>query len=133
LAQVLRDIIGIYSSYPSALLSLYARVKSFSERAFFQLDENRLAFRVPAMRLSVYFLPRETAHLAFRATIPWVDDPYWRKRYSQVPEDEYKNWKEKLLELADKPVTAAEIKKALDIPEAAVKLILNRMAYEGIF
>ncbi len=133
LKQVLMDIIGVYSSHPSGPLSLYARVKSFSEKAFHKLDEEQLAFRVPAMRQSVYCLPRETAHLAFAATIPPASDPYWEKRYAQknISQQEYQDWKKAILKLAQKPMTAAEIKQAVDIPDALTKSVLNRMAFEG--
>ena len=82
-SQVIKDVIGVYSSHPTAALSLFARTHSFDEQPFLQLDENRLALRVPAMRESVYWVPRETAHLVMSATLPLPNDPYWQKRYSQ--------------------------------------------------
>ncbi|NIR50511.1 winged helix DNA-binding domain-containing protein [candidate division KSB1 bacterium] len=133
--QVLKDIIGVYSSHPTAPLSLHARVKSLDEPAFYELDERRLAFRIPAMRLSIYMLPKDTAHLTFAATVPPASDPRWQKRYSQknrfIRQEDYEDWKEAILKLADKPLTAADIKKAGILPDASVKLVLNRMAYEG--
>ena len=75
LIQILQDIIGVYSAHPTAPLALRARVMSFSERNFCELDVGRLAFRVPAMRESVYMLPRENAHLVMSATIPPASDP----------------------------------------------------------
>jgi hypothetical protein len=111
-AQVLRDIIGVYSSHPSAPLSLYARVKSFSEQAFYRLDDRQLALRVPAMRLSVFMLPKESAHLAFGATIPPASDPYWQQRYSQkgrlIPRAHYATWRRKIIQIAVKPMEAKD-------------------------
>ncbi|HUV07133.1 MAG TPA: crosslink repair DNA glycosylase YcaQ family protein [Spirochaetia bacterium] len=133
--QVLRGIIGVYSSHPSAPLSLYARVESFSEQAFYLLDGKRLAFRIPAMRLSVYMIPADTARFVLAATVPPASDPTWEKRYSQkgrfLANEDYKRWKAAILERAGEPLTAKEIREATGIPDAAVKLVLNRMAFEG--
>ena len=135
LTQVLKDIIGVYSSHPTAPLALYARVRSFTEPAFYKLDENALALRVPAMRLSVYMLPKETARMVMNAVVPSASDPIWEKRYSQkgraIPKEHYSNWKKKILQLANKPLTASEIKEAAGIPDETIKPALNRMAYEG--
>ncbi|MCG8604603.1 winged helix DNA-binding domain-containing protein [bacterium] len=132
---VLRDVIGVYSSHPSGPLSLYARLDSFSEQMFYDLDEQRLAFRVPAMRLSAYFLPRETAPLVVAATFPPPSDPFWEKRYSQknrnMPEHEFEVWKREILQFAREPVTAAKVKQATSVPDEITKIVLNRMAFEG--
>ena len=133
--EVLQGVIGVYSSHPSAPLSLHARVRSFTEQAFRQLDSERLAFRIPAMRLSVHMLPRATAHIAFSAAIPDASDPVWDKRYSHkdrhIPKEKYSEWRRNIEQLAAAPVTAKIIRKETSIPDTAVKPILNRMAFEG--
>jgi len=135
LNQVLKDIIGVYSSHPSAPLSLRARVRTFSEQAFYNLDNNKLAFRVPAMRLSAYMLSSENANLVFAATIPSASDPVWEKRYSQkgrvIPKENYNDWKKQVLKLTAKSLTAKEIKIVSSIPDEKIKMVLNRMAFEG--
>jgi hypothetical protein len=136
MTQVIKDIIGVYSTHPSAPLSLHARVKSFDEQAFYRLDQEQLALRVPAMRQTVYFLSKESALLTFRATIPAASDPYWEKRYSQkgreIPKENYQHWKEKIINLAKRPLTAAEIQEATGIPPDNIKTVLNRLAFEGL-
>jgi hypothetical protein len=62
-ATALRDVIAIYSAQPSAPLSLHARTKKLDAKAYRALD----VLRVPAMRASLHLLPRDTAHLGFRA------------------------------------------------------------------
>jgi hypothetical protein len=135
LVHALRAVIGVYSPHPSGPLSLFARAQTFSEEAFYELDSKHLARRIPAMRMSNYMLPRETAHLAFRAAVPDAADPYWEKRYSGpqrlIPPEEYGTWKNELITLLDEPMTGAEIKERTGIPEETVKFVLNRMAFEG--
>jgi len=77
--QTLKNIIAIYSWHPSAALSLHARLHSFSEEGFYKLETQKTALRMPAMRLSVHMLPKETAAYIFAATVPLPATPYGKK------------------------------------------------------
>ena len=133
--QALKNIIAIYSWHPSAALSLHARLHSFSEEDFYKLETQKTALRMPAMRLSVHMLPKETAAYIFAATVPPTSDPIWEKRYSQpgrkIPSGHYKEWRSLILKTATEPLTVAEIKEKTNIPDELTKFLLNRMGYEG--
>jgi hypothetical protein len=133
--QVLSDIIGVYSNHPTAPLSLHARVKSMSAENFFHLDNKKKGLRIPAMRHSVYLLAAESALRIKAATVPPASDPFWEKRYSQkgrsIPREHYIKWKEQVIKLTDSPLLAKEIKERSGIPDEMVKVVLNRMAFEG--
>jgi len=135
LQQVLKDVIGVYSAHPTAPLSLFARSKQFSESEFHQLEKSKLAVRIPAMRQSAYFLPTEFASSVKAAVLPAPDDPYWEKRYLQkgriIPVEKYPEWKEQILSFAQVPKSASEIKQETSIPDASLKPMLNRLAFEG--
>lgn len=94
--QVLNSILGVYSAHPTAALSLYARTNNFDEQAFYNIDENQIAFRVPSMRQSVYWLPKDDAPMIMAATLDAADSPAWEKRYSQsgrdIPPESYQGW-----------------------------------------
>jgi hypothetical protein len=133
--QVLKDVIAVYSWHPSGPLSLHARLKNFSQSDFNNLETDKSVLRMPAMRLSVHMLPRETAAQIFAATVPHASDPIWERRYSQpgrkIPTEKYNDWRALILKTATKPLTVAEIKEQTDIPEELVKFLLNRMGFEG--
>lgn len=134
-AQVLKDIVGVYSWHPSAPLSLWNRITSFTKKDFNVLDEKRLAIRIPAMRLSNYMLEKDMAFRIFAAAIPAPSEPYWEKRYGKfVPSEKYYDWRDQILDLTkQQPVSLAQIKEASkDIPANLLKIMLNRMAFEGI-
>ena len=134
-SKVLKDIIGVYSWHPSGPLSLLARVNGFKPNDFYELDAQKLAYRVPAMRLSNYMLPSETTFKIMSAVVPLPGDPTWEKRYSNpariVPEGDYQEWRETILKLTVKPLEASDIKKFTAIPDISLKPLLNRMAFEG--
>ncbi|MCB9297194.1 MAG: winged helix DNA-binding domain-containing protein [Lewinellaceae bacterium] len=134
-AEVLKATTGVYSTHPSGPLSLFARVKHFTEEDFRRIDAQKLGLRVPAMRESVYLLPRETAHRTMAASIPPPGDPNWARRYSQsgrkIPPEFFDEWKEEILRVAQAPMAASELKKQARMPDDKLKFVLNRMAFEG--
>lgn len=135
LPRILKAVVGVYSAHPSGPLSLFARAKSFRQATYFDLEKNKRALRVPAMRLTVHLLPSETARKTVSATVPAPDDEFWRKRYSvkgrAIPEAKYGRWVSQVIDLTEAPRTVAEIKQGVTIPEETVKPVLNRMAFEG--
>ena len=132
--QVLNSIIGVYSNHPTASLSLFARTKTFDEQFFFDIDENKIAFRVPAMRQSVYWLPKEDASMIMDATLDAADSPNWAKRYSQsgrkIPPENFESWANSILETCTTPLTVKELKGKTEVPDDKLKFVLNRMAFE---
>lgn len=133
--EVLRQIIGVYSSHPSGPLSLLARVPTLSPQEFVDLEKNRLVLRVPAMRLSVHILPADTAGTVFSATVPAASDPIWEKRYSQkgrkIPPESYESWRSGVAAATAQPLSAAQIKGAIGISDDVIKPLLNRLCFEG--
>jgi hypothetical protein len=132
--QALRDVIGVYSWHPTSALSLLARVKDFNASMINKIDDELSAYRVPAMRMSGYLLPKFMAAMAFKAVIPPREDPYWAKRYSQalryIPPDLYDGWRRQILNTVTEPMLISDIRKISNITEANLKFILNRMSYE---
>lgn len=134
--RVLKEIAGVYSWHPSAPLSLWNRLSTFSKNVFNELDKKRSAIRIPAMRLSNYMLEQEKAPLIFAAMIPEPSNPYWEKRYTQkgryIDPEKYPLWKEQILANAREPKSLAEIRDiCAEIPDKLFKIIINRMAFEG--
>lgn len=108
-AAALRDVVGVYSSHPSAPLSLYARSASFDADAFRALE----VLRLPAMRGSIHLMPRETAHLPFRALLEGPARRAARLKYFNVSEKEYATLRKKVLPVAKKPRSSAELDEAV--------------------
>ncbi len=132
--QVLDSIIGVYSNHPTAALSLFARTKSFEEQAFYDLDKKQKAYRVPAMRQSVYWLPKAEAPVIMDATLDPADSMNWEKRYSQsgrkIPPENYDAWAASILKATTTPLSVKELKGKTIVPDDKLKFVLNRMAFE---
>lgn len=124
---VLRDVVAIHSSHPTAPLSLLARCEPFDADAYRALR----AVRLPAMRGSIHLLAHETAHLAFRAVASGggggggEDDDY-----SGLTPDEYDELRCALLAAATEPMTARELREAT-AAEGPLAPVLNALTREG--
>src|SRR5436309_273211 len=64
----LRDVVAVYSSHPTAPLALLSRSATFGVADLGALEERREALRLPAMRLSIFLMPTETAPRIVAAT-----------------------------------------------------------------
>lgn len=122
-AAALRDVVGVYSSHPSAPLSLYARAQAFD---FASLD----ALRLPAMRGSIHLLPRDTAHLAFRAVKVPASVEESRMRYFKLTPERYAELRAKVLEVADEPRSSSELKKLVGGGDE-LRYVVGAMGREG--
>lgn len=133
LLQALQNVIAVYSTHPSGPLSLRARVKIFEAADFEALDTQKKAVRMPAMRLSVHQIPQETARYLFAAAVPPKTSDSWQKRYLQrgVANDDFLVWRKELLTLTHYPQTVKELKQQITFPDEMLKIVLNRMAFEG--
>jgi hypothetical protein len=122
----LRDVIGVYSAHPSAPLTLHARCASLDAGSFRSLD----VLRLPAMRGSIHVLPRETAHLAFRA----LPEPAARgaRRLSSfgLSAERYADLRAQVIEVAAIPRTARELRADLGV-ERELSGVLGQMTREG--
>jgi hypothetical protein len=122
----LRGVIGVYSAHPSAPLSLHARCRSLDAAAFRALD----VLRLPAMRGSIHMLPRETAHLAFRA-LP--EPPARGARRLQgfgLSAERYADLRARVMELATTPRTARELRSELGV-DRELTGVVGQMTREG--
>jgi len=126
-ARALHDVIAVYSSHPSAPLSLHARAKKMTAAQFRKLD----VLRVPAMRMSIHLLPAETAHLAFRATPAPPADRKKRMKHFKFTEKRYGELRQQILQAATQPLTLPELREQVGAEPREFKGISAQMTRDG--
>lgn len=129
---LLERLIAVYSSHPSAPLSLATRLASLEPGAFRELESERRAIRVPAMRMSIFLAPVETAPHLFAATRHLVTKliPV-RLEYAGLTIDDYAGIRERVLAIVRTPVSTAELQQAIPI-EQRLMTAVRLMAHEGV-
>jgi hypothetical protein len=126
-ARALDDVIAVYSSHPSAPLSLHARAKRMAAADFRELD----VLRLPAMRKSIHLLPRATAHLAYRATPDAPADRKRRLKVFKLTEQRYVELRELVLEAARTPLTLPRLREATGAEAEELKGVSAQMTRDG--
>jgi DNA glycosylase AlkZ-like len=126
-ARALADVIAVYSSHPSAPLSLHARTKRMTAAQFRKLD----VLRLPAMRMSIHLLPAKTAHLAFHATPAPPADRKKRMRHFKFTEQRYDQLRARILKAATDPLTLPELREKVGAEPEEFKGISAQMTRDG--
>ena len=126
-ARALSDVVGVYSSHPSAPLSLHARARTMDAAAFRRLD----VLRLPAMRGSIHLLPRATAHLAFHATPAPPADRKKRMKHFKLTDARYEELRQRILDAATEPLTLPQLREAVDAEAEELKGVSAQMTRDG--
>ena len=130
-AEALRGVVAVYSSHPSAPLTLLARSRSFDGDWLGEAERRREVVRLSAMRGSIHLLPADTAPRIFAATRMPVQKLAGSLRYAGLDWDEYARLKERMRELLREPMTPAEAQQAFGMGSSLLTA-LRLMAYEGL-
>ena len=126
-ARALKDVIAVYSSHPSAPLSLHARAKKMTGAQFRKLD----VLRLPAMRMSIHLLPAKTAHLAFHATPAPPADRKKRMKHFKFTEKRYEELRKQILKAATEPLTLPELREKVGAEPNEFKGVSAQMTRDG--
>ena len=118
---VLADVVAVYATQPTAILSLAARVADLRPADYRRLDTDRSAVRIPAMRSSGHLVPTATLARIAAATRRPAASFDWIWRGVGLTEPEYRAAGAAIVAAAATPVTVAELRTRL--PMAAASLL----------
>jgi hypothetical protein len=128
----LERLIAVYSSHPSAPLTLAARMDALNSGEFRELEEDRRAIRIPAMRLSIFLTATETAPVLFAATRHLAEKVAAKRlAWAGLDTKNYARVRDQVLALVQRPATTVELQKAIPIEERLMTAV-RLMAQEGV-
>lgn len=131
-AEALRGVIAVYSSHPSAPLSLLARSASFTPEWLADAEQRRQAVRLPAMRGSIHLLPAETAPQIFAATRePFEKFAKGALKYAKISLDEYGRLRQRASQILREPMAPDQAQEAFGM-DSRITIALRTMAREGL-
>jgi hypothetical protein len=125
LEQALRAVVAVYATHPTAPLALWARTASFSPARYRRLDRDRVAVRIPAMRHTVFLVPRANAARVFTATRASRAHARGRLKQYGLSIEDYERLAARILESAREPKTAR------DLGGTEVAPVLRGLRFEG--
>jgi hypothetical protein len=129
--QALRAVVAVYSTHPTAPLALWARTRGFSAARYRRLDRDRKALRIPAMRRTVFLVPREDAARIFTAVRPSSAHALRPLKRHGFSTEDYERFAERILPAARDPLTTRELGEAAGIKGQQLGTVLRCLRYEG--
>jgi hypothetical protein len=127
--SALRGVIAVYSTHPTAPLSLLARSAAFEASDLSALEHDKRALRVLAMRGSSFLVPTESAARIFSATRAPHTRLQRRLQVDGVDLDTYRRLTPGVLAAARTPLRPREVRHALG--EDAAVLVSRILSWEG--
>ncbi|MGH2819235.1 MAG: DNA glycosylase AlkZ-like family protein [Actinomycetota bacterium] len=129
--QALRSIVAVYSTHPTGPLSLRVRTRSFTAAGYRRLDRDRRALRIPAMRRTVFLVPREHAARIFTAVRPSSAHALRPLKRLGLSMQVYEQCAERILPAAREPLATRELEDAAGIGGRELGTVLRCLRYEG--
>jgi hypothetical protein len=131
LLQALAAVVGVYATHPTAPLALRARARTFSAGRYRALDSEGRGLRVPAMRGTVFLVPRRSAARVFTA-VRASDSRVSRslRRHGLTTED-YERLARTILPAARDPMSAGNLREATRLDGPALGSVLRCLRYDG--
>ncbi len=130
LTDVLARTVGVYSSHPSAPLTLWARSQQFSADAFRALEHNKEAVRIPAWRGSIFLLLPQDARIANAFREPVKMGASWYRSIG-ITEDELPALREQVITTAVTPMIPKELRTATGLQEQSIASVARHAAYDA--
>ena len=123
-ATALRDVVAVYSSHPSAPLSLFARTR---ELDFAALDRPERSLRLPAMRGSIHLVPRDSAPELISAPDGAGELSSIRLRNFKLTVEDYERYRDTVLAVAREPLSGKELRERAGVPDEHWQGVLGTM------
>jgi len=131
LDQALRAVVAVYSTHPTAPLALWARTRSFTAGAYRRIDRDRKGVRMPAMRRTVFLVPRVDAARIFTAVRGSPAHALRALKRHGFSISDYEGFAKKVLSAAEKPVATRDLEAAVGIRGEHLGTVLRCLRYEG--
>lgn len=129
--DALRAVVAVYATHPTSPLTLAARTQTFTSDRYRRIDRARKGIRIPAMRKTLFLVPRGDAASIFTAVrLPSAEALRSLKRHDLSTQD-YNHIAKRVLAAAREPVQAQELGDAAGIKGQPLGTVLRCLRYEG--
>ena len=129
--EALRAVAAVYSTHPTAPLALWARTRSFTAARYRGIDSARTGVRIPAMRGTVFLVPREHAARVFTAVRPSLAHALRPLKRHGFSKHDYERIGKRILAAAQEPVATRHLKGPAAIRGEQLGTVLRCLRYEG--
>lgn len=128
--DALRDVVAVYATHPTSPLALAVRTRSMSAARYRRIDRDGTGLRIPAMRRTLFLVPRANAARIFTAVRRPESDVVRSLRRHGMSLEDYARVAERVLERARAPVEARALHD-VGVEGQPLGSVLRCLRYEG--
>ncbi len=129
--EAVRAVVAVYATHPTCPLAVAVRTRSLTGDRYRRIDRAGKALRVPAMRKTLFLVPREHASRIFTAVRQSPTQSLRSLKRHDLSLEDYARIAERVLAAAQDPVQAQELQKAAAIKSQPLGTVLRCLRYEG--
>jgi hypothetical protein len=129
--EALRAVVAVYATHPTCPLALAVRTRAFTPAKYRRIDRDRIGLRLPAMRRTVFLIPRQHASLVFTAVRASASHARRPLRRWDLSDHDYERLATRILSAAREPTSARGLQDAAGFEGAMLGAVLRGLRYEG--
>jgi hypothetical protein len=129
--DALKAVVAVYATHPTCPLAIAARTRSLTGDRYRRIDRDRRGLRIPAMRKTLFLVPRQNASRVFTAARQSPARALSALKRHDLSTRDYARIAGRVLAAAQKPVTAQDLRGAAGVTSQALGTVLRCLRYEG--
>jgi hypothetical protein len=129
--EALRAVVAVYATHPTSPLTLAVRTRALTGDRYRRIDRERKGLRLPAMRKTLFLVPRKSAARVFTGVRRSPSEALRALKRHDLTAEEYARIAERVLDAAQKPRSSKELGSVTGLKGPPLATVLRCLRYEG--
>jgi hypothetical protein len=129
--ESVRAVVAVYATHPTCPLAIAARTRSLTGDRYRSIDRGRKGLRIPAMRKTLFLVPRAHAGRVFTAVRQSPARALNALRRIDLSTRDYARVSSRVLAAAQEPVRAQDLAETAGVEGQSLGTVLRCLRYEG--
>jgi hypothetical protein len=130
-AEALRAVVAVYATHPTCPLALAVRTRALTADRYRRIDRDRRGIRIPAMRRTLFLVPRKDAARVFTAVRMTPTQALQSLKRHGISTRDYERIATLVLEAAQEPIRAKDLQRVAELEGGPLGTVLRCLRYEG--
>jgi hypothetical protein len=129
--DALRAVVAVYATHPTSPLTLAVRTGALTGDRYRQIDRHRKGLRFPAMRKTLFLVPRKSAARVFTAVRQAPSEALRALNRHDLTTDDYARIAKLVLDAAQEPISSKELGSVTGFKGPPLGTVLRCLRHEG--
>jgi hypothetical protein len=129
--DALRAVVAVYATHPTSPLTLAVRTGALTGDRYRRIDRERKGLRLPAMRRTLFLVPRKSAARVFTAVRQSPSEALRSLKRHDLTAKDYARIAKQVLDAAQDPRSSKELGSVTGLKGPPLATVLRCLRYEG--